>query len=57
MIDKKELIDEAINIVIDQPMVLKVETPVKIFGDIHGQYKDLMTFFDMYCAPITGNKQ
>ena len=35
-------------------MVLKVEAPVKVFGDIHGQYQDLMRFFDLYSAPIEG---
>ena len=35
-------------------MVLKVEAPVKVFGDIHGQYQDLMRFFDLFSAPIQG---
>ena len=48
------LIDECMKIVEEQPMVLKVEAPVKIFGDIHGQYQDLMRFFDLYSAPIEG---
>lgn len=52
--DVIKLIDEVTKIVEDQPMVLKVEAPVKIFGDIHGQYNDLMRFFDLYSAPITG---
>ena len=48
------LIDEVTKIVQEQPMVLKVEAPVKVFGDIHGQYQDLMRFFDLYSAPIQG---
>ena len=34
-----------------QPIVLKINTPVKIFGDIHGQYDDLMRFFDYWGEP------
>ena len=32
-------------------MVLKVRAPIKIYGDIHGQYSDLMRFFDLWGAP------
>jgi protein phosphatase len=49
-----ELINRCIKVVEEQPMVLRVEAPVKIFGDIHGQYQDLMRFFDLYSAPIEG---
>ena len=52
--DVLNLIQEGINIVSKQPTVLKVEAPVKVFGDIHGQYSDLMRFFDLYSAPISG---
>lgn len=38
-------------IIADQPMVLKINTPVKIFGDIHGQYEDLMRFFELWGEP------
>ena len=48
------LIDQCMKIVQGQPMVLKVEAPVKVFGDIHGQYQDLMRFFDLFSAPIQG---
>ena len=48
------LIDQCMKIVQEQPMVLKVEAPVKVFGDIHGQYQDLMRFFDLFSAPIQG---
>ena len=50
----KSLIKQCTKIVKEQPMVLKVEAPVKVFGDIHGQYHDLMRFFDLYSAPIEG---
>ena len=29
-----------------QPMLLEVSAPVKIVGDIHGQYHDLIRVFD-----------
>ena len=32
--DVLKLVDQVMKIVEDQPMVLKVETPVKVFGDI-----------------------
>lgn len=48
------LIDQCTKIVKEQPIVLKVEVSVKIFGDIHGQYQDLMRFFDLFSAPIQG---
>lgn len=34
-------------IIKNQSMVLRLRAPVKIFGDIHGQYIDLMRFFDL----------
>ena len=32
-------------------MVLRVDAPIKVFGDIHGQYQDLMRFFDLWNCP------
>lgn len=34
--------------------MLRFNSPVKIFGDIHGQYSDLMRFFDIWGAPYDG---
>ena len=45
------LIDECMRILMDQPMVLRVDAPIKVFGDIHGQYQDLMRFFDLWGIP------
>lgn len=45
------LCDEAEELFKKQPIVLRVKAPIKIFGDIHGQYRDLMRFFDLYGAP------
>ena len=33
------------------PMVLNVKYPIKIFGSIHGQYNDLMRYFNVYGRP------
>jgi protein phosphatase len=45
------LIEEFETIIKNQPMVLKLRAPIKIFGDVHGQYCDLMRFFDLYGSP------
>jgi protein phosphatase len=45
------LCDQAEEIIKNQPMVLRFESPAMIFGDIHGQYSDLMRFFDLWGAP------
>lgn len=49
-----ELIAECINIMAAQPILLKMKPPVKIFGDIHGDYVDLMRCFDIWKAPSEG---
>eukprot|EP00742_Colponemidia_sp_Colp-10_P004306 GILJ01004593.1.p1 GENE.GILJ01004593.1~~GILJ01004593.1.p1 ORF type:complete len:767 (-),score=86.58 GILJ01004593.1:414-2714(-) len=48
------LIDEVQVIFQEQPMVLKLRAPIKIYGDIHGQFSDLMRLFDLYGAPADG---
>lgn len=45
------LCDQAEDIIKKQPMVLRFESPAMIFGDIHGQYSDLMRFFDLWGTP------
>lgn len=42
--------DEAQAIIESQPILLECESPIIIFGDIHGQYKDLMRFFDLWAT-------
>ncbi len=50
-----QLTHECIDIVSTQPVVLRVSTPCKVFGDIHGQYIDLMTFFLKWGEPKEGS--
>lgn len=47
-----ELISECSNILMAQPIVIKtLKPPVKVFGNIHGDYIDLMRFLDIWGAP------
>lgn len=46
-----ELCDAAEQIFIPEPSVLKLKAPVKVFGDLHGQFGDLMRLFDEYGFP------
>lgn len=41
------LCDEAEEVLKKQSILVRVKAPIKIFGDIHGQYRDLMRFFDL----------
>jgi protein phosphatase len=45
------LCDEVIKVLKEEPMVLNLRGGTKIFGSIHGQYGDLMRFFDIYGVP------
>mmetsp|Transcript_7873 Transcript_7873/g.15232 ORF Transcript_7873/g.15232 Transcript_7873/m.15232 type:complete len:727 (-) Transcript_7873:9299-11479(-) len=51
------LTEECERILKSQPMVLRLRAPIKIFGDIHGQYSDLMRFFELYGAPSENKKE
>lgn len=46
-----ELCEHAEAVLRDEPTLLKLGAPIKIFGDIHGQYPDLMRLFAEFGAP------
>ena len=52
---KKELVfklcDEVQRLFEKESMVLKLKAPIKIFGDLKGQFFDMMRFFDHFKAP------
>ncbi|KAI4368683.1 hypothetical protein MLD38_017213 [Melastoma candidum] len=48
-----DLCDSAERIFSSEPSVLQLRAPVKIFGDLHGQFGDLMRLFDEYGSPST----
>ncbi|KAE9593101.1 putative protein-serine/threonine phosphatase [Lupinus albus] len=48
-----DLCDTAERIFSNEPSVIRLRAPIKIFGDLHGQFGDLMRLFDEYGAPST----
>ncbi|KAG4981837.1 hypothetical protein JHK82_026704 [Glycine max] len=48
-----ELCYAAEQIFMHEPIVLQLKAPVKVFGDLHGQFGDLMRLFDEYGFPST----
>ncbi|CAL0333947.1 unnamed protein product [Lupinus luteus] len=48
-----DLCDTAERIFSSEPSVIRLRAPIKIFGDLHGQFGDLMRLFDEYGAPST----
>lgn len=48
-----ELCYTAEQIFMHEPTILQLKAPVKIFGDLHGQFGDLMRLFDEYGFPST----
>jgi diadenosine tetraphosphatase ApaH/serine/threonine PP2A family protein phosphatase len=49
-----DLCDAAEAILSEEPTVLHLQAPVKIFGDLHGQFGDLMRLFLEFGTPMTG---
>lgn len=46
-----DLTSQCEKVIANQPIIIRVNSPTKIFGDIHGQYSDLMRFFYMLGGP------
>lgn len=51
----KMLIDKSLAIIKDQKMLVELEAPIKVCGDIHGQYYDLLRIFDHCGFPGDNN--
>ena len=50
--DIVDLAQECANIVAVQPIIIKdLKPPIKVFGNLHGNYVDLMRFFDIWKSP------
>jgi serine/threonine-protein phosphatase PP1 catalytic subunit len=50
------LIDESTKVLSKENMLLDLEAPIKIFGDVHGQYFDLFRLFDIAGYPGSNQK-
>jgi serine/threonine-protein phosphatase PP1 catalytic subunit len=51
----RSLCIKAREIILGQPMLLELEAPIKICGDIHGQYLDLIRIFEFGGFPPDSN--
>eukprot|EP00929_Paragymnodinium_shiwhaense_P112004 TRINITY_DN80256_c0_g1_i1.p1 TRINITY_DN80256_c0_g1~~TRINITY_DN80256_c0_g1_i1.p1 ORF type:complete len:819 (+),score=136.17 TRINITY_DN80256_c0_g1_i1:243-2699(+) len=49
-----QLCDQVLDLMKTQDMLLKLRAPIKVYGDIHGQFLDLMRLFARYKAPSDG---
>tara|TARA_B110000285_G_scaffold149216_1_gene166546 strand:- start:784 stop:960 length:177 start_codon:yes stop_codon:yes gene_type:complete len=49
----KFIIDEASKVFAKDSMLVEIEAPIKIFGDVHGQYFDLFRLFEIAGWPST----
>mmetsp|Transcript_27913 Transcript_27913/g.71300 ORF Transcript_27913/g.71300 Transcript_27913/m.71300 type:complete len:346 (+) Transcript_27913:54-1091(+) len=49
------LVDEATQVIVNQPAMLELEAPIQIVGDIHGQFHDLLRLFEHCGFPPDAN--
>lgn len=52
-----ELINESAKLIPRDPTLIKLRSPVKVFGNLFGQYDDLMRFFESYGHPSDDNQK
>ena len=50
-----DLLGAAHDVFMSQPMLLELNPPLKVIGDLHGQYYDLLKIFDKTGQPPTSN--
>lgn len=53
--DIKSICKDARELTLSQPILLELTGPIHICGDIHGQFKDLLTMFDLCGYPDSSN--
>jgi len=54
-VEVSQLCDQVLEVFKKEEMVLRLRAPIKVYGDIHGQYLDLMRLFARYKAPTDGD--
>lgn len=47
----KKLCDQVITILKKEPQLIRFKPPAKLFGSIHGQFRDLLRFFELSGVP------
>ena len=51
----RQLCAKSREVFLSQPMLLELEAPLVICGDLHGQYEDLLKYFDKVGYPPDTN--
>ena len=49
--DIDSLLNETYKILLKEPTLVKIKSPAKVFGNLFGQYNDLMRLFESYGHP------